>query len=164
MVPASSRVDAAWGTCFHGKSCRAALRSGSLGNHRQMFACSYEAVSQKTHKPVSHPALPEHGEHLPTAHTSLASHVVCKSCILKTAKWLVVPALPIWHFPVPCAGCRQTCWAGTGSSGYQRQPPVVLRHRQPARQPGQRVSCQLLCSCSVAEEAGLKALQSLPEY
>lgn len=150
MVPASSRVVAAWGTCFHGKSCRAALQSGSLGNHRQMFACSYEGVSQKTHKLVSHPALPEHGEHLPTEHTSrrLASHVVCKSCVLKTAKWLAVPALPIWHFPVPCAGCRQTCWAGTGSSRYRRQPRVGLRHRQPARQPGQRVSAS--CSAPAA--------------
>lgn len=50
--PASSTLVAAWGTCFHGKSCRAVLRSGSLGNHRQMFACSYEAVNQKTHKLV----------------------------------------------------------------------------------------------------------------
>lgn len=99
---------------------------------------------------MSHPALPEHGEHLPTEHTSrrLASHAVCKSCILKTAKWLVVPALPIWHFPVPCAGCRQTRWAGTGSSRYQRQPSVGLRHRQAARQPGQRVSAS--CSAPAA--------------
>lgn len=52
MVRVSSMVVAAWGTCFHGKSCRAALRSGSLGNRTQMFAFSYEAVSQKTHKLV----------------------------------------------------------------------------------------------------------------
>lgn len=60
----------------------------------------------------------------------------------------MVPALPIWHSPLHCAGCRQTCWAGTGSSRYQCQHPVGLRHRQPARQLGQRVSAS--CSAPAA--------------
>lgn len=38
------------GMCFHGEPSQAELQSGSLGNHTQMFACSREAVSQKTHE------------------------------------------------------------------------------------------------------------------
>lgn len=143
--PASSMLPAAWGTCFHGKSCRAALRSGSLGKHRQMFACSYEAVSQKTHKLVRlTPLRPSMGEHLPTEHASrrLAPRAVCKSCIPQTAKWLVVPALPIWHFPLPCAdvlGRHREQRAPVPAPGGSASPTACAS----ARAAG---ACQLLCS------------------
>lgn len=100
-------VLAAWGTCFHGKPRRAALRSGSLGETtREMFARSSEAVSQKTHKQGSHPALPERGEHLPAERTSgrLSPMLSARSCILQTAERLVVPAPP--HLALCCPPSR----------------------------------------------------------
>lgn len=102
--------------CFHGEPSQAELQSGSLGNHTQMFACS---ESENPRVRESYPAPPEHGEHLLKEQTSsLHFHVVCRSCILRTAKWLLVLALPAP--PAPAAG--RLAGLASGAAGASASP------------------------------------------
>lgn len=131
-----------------------------------MFACSWEAVSQKTHELMRVAPLCLSTGSVPHREqtSSLGFHVVCRSCILRTDKWLLVLALPIWRFLLP----RHRLPADS-LRRRREQPvpaPVPRRSASPTAcaSPWAQPVCQLLHSCSVAAKAVRKALQSLHEY